>query len=211
MIIKVCGMRDQKNILQLLEHPAPDLMGLIFYPPSSRFVGRIDPQPSFYKALEIPKVGVFVDAKPEEIVGLADAYGLDYIQLHGNESPAYILALKEMLSVKYIKVFRVGEEWEWDLAEPFVGLVDIFLFDTQTPMYGGSGKTFGWDTLLDYPFAQPFLLSGGVEDEHHHEILALMEKIPAMKGIDINSKFELEPALKDIDKVKAFINHLRFT
>ncbi|MCC5938869.1 MAG: phosphoribosylanthranilate isomerase [Lunatimonas sp.] len=211
MIIKVCGMRDPENIRQLIEAPKPDLMGLIFYPKSSRYVAELAEDRGFYRSLDIPKVGVFVNAHIGELVDAVREYGLEYVQLHGDEDLTYIASLRVVLPVKIIKVFRIDTTWEWKYAEPFVNQVDWFLFDTQTPQYGGSGHAFSWDILRSYPFDQPFLLSGGITESHSEEIKALMGAIPAMHGVDINSRFELSPGVKDIAMVKTFMQKLRLT
>ncbi|WP_209328768.1 phosphoribosylanthranilate isomerase [Lunatimonas salinarum] len=211
MIIKVCGMRDPENILQLVAFAKPDLMGLIFYAKSSRNVGASSEGAMFYRSLDIPKVGVFVNAEIAQVVDSVREYGLEYVQLHGDEDMDYISSLRTFLPVKIIKVFRIGPNWKWGSVEPFTDKVDWFLFDTDTPQYGGSGHSFSWDILYSYPFDQPFLLSGGITEDHSGKIIELMEAIPAMRGIDINSKFELSPAVKDIAKVKTFMQKLRLT
>ena len=211
MIIKVCGMRDPDNIRQLIAAPKPDLIGLIFYPKSSRYVVDLGEDRGFYHSLDIPKVGVFVNAQIDWVVDMVREFGLEFVQLHGDEDLEYIAALREAVPVKIIKVFRIGADWKWERVKPFVGKVDWFLFDTETPQYGGSGHTFSWDMLRRYPFDQPFLLSGGIAENHTDEIKELIGAVPAMRGVDINSRFELSPAVKDIPKVKTFMQKLRLT
>lgn len=169
---------------------------------------KVSVDPCFYKELPIHKVGVFVNESPDHMLELVEQFGLDYVQLHGDEDPRYLESIRLLGSVQIIKVFRIGTDWDWSLVVPFVGLADWFLFDTATPQFGGSGQVFSWDILLDYPFDRPFLLSGGINDIHAHQILELMRQVPAMKGVDINSKFELAPAFKDIPKIQAFIKEL---
>ncbi|WP_114750104.1 phosphoribosylanthranilate isomerase [Pleomorphovibrio marinus] len=209
MIIKVCGMRERENILGLLKAPAPDWMGMIFYPPSSRYVERPSVPAAFYAALPVEKVGVFVNELPATIKHKVEEYGLSKVQLHGDESPEQMDRLKKLLNIEVIKVFRVGNVWEWDRVTPYLDLADWFLFDTETPQYGGSGKRFDWGIIHSYPFDRPFLLSGGIDEGHMEAVLALAKEQPMMKGVDINSKFEQAPGLKELDKVKRFIHSIR--
>lgn len=209
MIVKVCGMREEENVKKLILDAAPDLVGLIFYPPSARYVERESVQPAFYKALTQAKVGVFVNESKEEILRKTQAYGLSHIQLHGDESPELITELKEHTSAHIIKVFRIGSTWDWKQANSFVDVADWFLFDTQTAEYGGSGKTFDWGILETYPYDIPFLLSGGVDETQIEAINSLIKRIPYCVGVDINSRFEISPGLKDVARVKTFIDKVR--
>ena len=209
MIVKVCGMREEENTKKLILDAKPDLMGLIFYAPSARFVERDGVLPEFYKALSQKKVGVFVNESNEGILERIGTYGLSYVQLHGDESPASIVSLKQYTSAIIIKVFRIGPTWNWDQVKSYVGVADWFLFDTETPEYGGSGKTFNWGVLGGYPYQIPFLLSGGLDESHIDAIISLAEQIPFCKGVDINSKFEISPGLKDVARVKTFIDKVR--
>lgn len=209
MIIKVCGMREEDNVKTLISEAAPDLMGLIFYPPSARYVERDIIRATFYKALSQRKVGVFVNGSKEEIEKKIQTYGLSHVQLHGDESPEFIALLKQHTSAIIIKVFRIGPTWNWKQVQSYVGVADWFLFDTQTPDYGGSGKTFDWGILDTYPYEVPFLLSGGLDETHIDAISSLAIQIPSCMGVDINSKFEISPGLKDVARVKTFIDKVR--
>ncbi len=209
MIIKVCGMREMENIKGLLKEPSPDWMGLIFYPASPRYVKNANLPPTFYADLDVEKVGVFVNEDLHSIQRIVKDYGLDKVQLHGDEPPDLSRMLKETLGIEVIKVFRIGKEWMWEKAEPYVEHIDWLLFDTATPQFGGSGHRFDWGVIHTYPFAKPFLLSGGIGEEHKEAVLELARKLPKMKGIDINSKFEQAPGLKELEKVKSFIEYIR--
>src|SRR5690606_19281108 len=123
MIIKVCGMRDRENILQLVKEVSPDLMGMIFYDQSSRFVGNYKPDSEFFKSLPIQKVGVFVNSDQENILQKINDYALDYVQLHGDETLEFVTGLKSVSPVKIIKACRVGENIDWQELEPFDKLV----------------------------------------------------------------------------------------
>jgi phosphoribosylanthranilate isomerase len=202
MEIKVCGMRDQANCLQLAQEVNPDWMGLIFYPKSPRLV----PSESADWLIDLPlkKVGVFVGEDQSEIRSKAALFGLSALQLHGGESVEVVQQLKKDTELEIWKVFGVGENLDWKLMEEFVPHVDRFLFDTATASKGGSGKTFDWKLLKDYPFEKGFFLSGGLRLEHAAEIIELGEDIPQLLGVDVNSGFEIAPGLKHIPDLKEF-------
>ncbi len=209
MIIKVCGMKNKENILQLVEKASPDLMGMIFYDRSARFVENTNPDCEFFKTLPVQKVGVFVNSDQANIVQKINDYALDYVQLHGDESAAFIRELKSHTSAKIIKVCRVGKKVDWQELAPFDHLVDLFLFDTETDKYGGSGKRFDWAVLESYPLKSGFLLSGGIDAENLDTVHAMAIKLPLLRGVDINSKFEVSPGLKDLEKVTRFVQRCR--
>ncbi len=202
MEIKVCGMRDQANCLQLVQEVNPDWMGLIFYPKSPRLV----PSESADWLIDLPlkKVGVFVGEDQSEIRRKATLFGLSALQLHGGESVEVVKQLKEDTDLQIWKVFSVGEKLDWKMMEEFVPHVDRFLFDTATASRGGSGKTFDWGLLKGYPFEKGFFLSGGLRLEHAAEILGLRKDIPQLLGVDVNSGFEIAPGRKYIPDLKEF-------
>ncbi|WP_339709664.1 phosphoribosylanthranilate isomerase [Cyclobacterium amurskyense] len=204
MILKVCGMADPENISGLTHINEVDWMGMIFYPPSGRYVPNFGQEPTFYKQLSIPKVGVFVNENTDEILKKVTDYGLSMVQLHGDESPEQLKAIREKSNVKLIKVFRVGADWNWQTLEPYEALVDYFLFDTDGPSYGGTGHQFNWELLNTYPFKTSFLLSGGIAPEDTESLKYCFRNFPAMVGIDINSKFEISKGIKDLEKIKLF-------
>ncbi|MFC5625875.1 phosphoribosylanthranilate isomerase [Algoriphagus winogradskyi] len=207
MKIKVCGMRDPENVQRLIQEVKPDWIGLIFYSQSSRYVSA-DFAESFPET-GIPKVGVFVNETIEFVLSKVDEFNLSVIQLHGNESPEYVRELKLITGKKLWKVVSVGDSIDWETLRNYVGLVENFLFDTATPKHGGSGKRFNWQILESYPFEKGFLLSGGLDEGSASEILSLAEKMPQMVGVDLNSKFEDAPGLKNIEKLKSFKNKIR--
>lgn len=205
MLVKVCGMSHKENITELLQQAAPDLMGLIFYNKSPRFVGRKKVDLSFFRTLDVPKVGVFVNAELENILQNIEDFGLEYVQLHGDEPLEFLLQLKSASPVKIIKVIRVGDRVDWPKMKEMEDAVDLFLFDTQTEKFGGSGKQFDWSVLERYPLNKNFILSGGVNSDSLGTIQALAVKVPRLIGLDINSKFEIEAGVKNIDKIRDFI------
>jgi phosphoribosylanthranilate isomerase len=198
MIIKTCGMRDADNIRAVSELGI-DWMGFIFWAPSSRYVSE---KPSFLPTRQ-KRVGVFVDARIEEVKSKADEYALDLIQLHGSESPAFCERLKANSRQQLIKAFNIATQEDLVQTRPYEGLVDYFLFDTKAKMVGGNGTQFDWSVLSAYQGNTPFLLSGGIGPDDAEKVRNFHH--PQLAGIDLNSRFELSPALKDIEKLKQFI------
>ena len=203
MIIKVCGMRDEENIRQL-ELLDIDWMGFIFYSGSSRYVG----QKVNYLPEKVKKIGVFVDQNPQIIRERVIQNHLDVIQLHRSEPPSYCLNLLEE-GFKVIKSFGIDADGFIPNAQlnAYEGKCNYFLFDTKTKLHGGSGKRFNWEKLANYDGDTPFILSGGISPEDAEEIKSF--KHPKFAGIDINSRFEIEPAYKDIEMIKSFIKQIR--
>lgn len=198
MIIKTCGMRDADNIRAVSELGI-DWMGFIFWAPSSRYVSE---KPTFLPTRQ-KRVGVFVDARIEEVKSKADEYALDLIQLHGSESPAFCEWLKANSRQQLIKAFNIATQEDLEQTSPYEGLVDYFLFDTKAKMVGGNGTQFDWSVLSAYQGNTPFLLSGGIGPDDAEKVRNFHH--PQLAGIDLNSRFELSPALKDIEKLKQFI------
>jgi phosphoribosylanthranilate isomerase len=198
MIIKTCGMRDADNIRAVSELHI-DWMGFIFWPPSSRYVSE---KPSFLPTRQ-KRVGVFVDARIEEVKSKADEYALDLIQLHGSESPAFCERLKANSRQQLIKAFNIATQEDLEQTRSYEGLVDYFLFDTKAKMVGGNGTQFDWSVLSAYQGNTPFLLSGGIGPDDAEKVRNFHH--PQLAGIDLNSRFELSPAFKDIEKLKQFI------
>ncbi len=203
MIIKVCGMRDAANIKEL-EQLDIDWMGFIFFPGSPRYVGRS----LRYIPSKVKKIGVFVDQDPQIVRERAAQNRLDAIQLHGSEPPWYCINLHEE-GYKVIKSFGIDEDGFIPSAQldAYEGKCDYFLFDRKTKLHGGSGKKFDWSRLSDYRGDTPFLLGGGISPEDAEEIKSFVH--PRFAGIDINSRFEIGPALKDIELIKTFIKEFR--
>ena len=199
-LIKVCGMRNADNIREV-EALGIDLMGFIFWPKSSRSVSEL---PS-YLPTKCKRVGVFVDASISDIMTTADTYKLDFIQLHGQESPSFITQLRPRLpiGVKMIKALNIATANDLDKAIQYEGIADYLLFDTKGKSVGGNGKKFDWSVLEAYKGQTPFLLSGGIGPDDAERVKAFHH--PKCIGIDLNSRFESSPALKDIDKLKKFL------
>lgn len=193
-------MKYPDNIEQLNELPV-DFMGMIFYDKSPRFVDNYINESSFNKQ----KVGVFVNADMDSILEKIKKYELNFVQLHGNESPEFCKELSKTMLV--IKAFSVANISDLEKTKEYEGIADYFLFDTKTPDYGGSGKKFDWDILNHYNGDTPFFLSGGISLEDGGNIKAINH--PKLYAVDLNSKFENEPGLKNIELLEQFIKTLR--
>lgn len=209
-LIKVCGMREAENIRQV-EALDPDWMGFIFWKKSKRNVSKI---PS-YLPTACKRVGVFVDESPDTIRRIAQGYALDLIQLHGQEPPEGLRHLRSLCSVYFgttavprlIKAFNIATAEDLEKTKPYEGLADYFLFDTKGKMVGGNGEQFDWTVLQHYHGSTPFLLSGGIGPDDVNRVKSFHH--PQCIGIDLNSRFETEPGLKDTELLSAFIKQIR--
>ncbi|SHK53584.1 phosphoribosylanthranilate isomerase [Xylanibacter ruminicola] len=202
-IVKVCGMRDVDNIREV-EALGIDWMGFIFWPKSSRYVSEVPA----YLPKNCKRVGVFVDASIGDVMSQAETFSLDIIQLHGQESPSYIAQLTSHLSaltsIKIIKALNIATTADLEATKRYEGVVDYFLFDTKGKMVGGNGEKFDWSVLEAYHGSTPFLLSGGIGPDDAERVRAFNH--PKCIGIDLNSKFELSPALKDVNMLRNFLS-----
>lgn len=202
MKLKVCGMKFNPVEVEALQ---PDYMGFIFWEKSPRNIDVAVPAIS----LKIKKVGVFVNAPIEDILQKVAKYGLQLVQLHGNESPELCEKLQN-LGLKVIKAFGVAETFDFTTLEPYEEVCDYYLFDTKGKLPGGNGYAFDWEVLENYPSTKPFFLSGGIGLENIDDILIFLYR-PESKycyAIDVNSRFETKPGLKDIEKLKEFKKRL---
>jgi len=192
-------MREPENLSELIDLPI-DFIGLIFYKKSKRFVSEKLPELDF-KGKE--KVGVFVNESIEIIKEKSERFDFKTIQLHGKESPEFCEALKNE-NFKIIKAFSVNDEFDFSKTKKYKHFCDFFLFDTKGKLPGGNGYTFDWKILKNYQGEVPFFLSGGINISHNNILKDLNFK--QLYAIDLNSGFEIEPALKDIPLLKKFIN-----
>ncbi len=209
MKIKVCGMKYEKNMHEL-EVLQPDYMGFLFFAGSKRFIDEnlpeIDP--------DIEKIGVFVNQDEREVLQRVRSNRLSGVQLHGDESPAEVRSLRKLLKdadVKIIKAFAVGDLMDWDQLEPYEYLCDYFLFDTRGKERGGNGIQFDWSLLSGYPLKTEYFLSGGIgpDDLAALKEFSTSEKAKLCHAIDVNSRFELFPGMKDMEKLKIFIRDFK--
>jgi phosphoribosylanthranilate isomerase len=205
--LKICGMKVPANILEAAALQ-PDYLGFIFYKASKRYAAGLSPDLLRQLPVDIRKTAVFVDEEISVIGRLAREFDFAAVQLHGNESPEFCTELRMALpdGIELIKAFGVNEHFDFEGLKAYEKAVDYFLFDTQTPQHGGSGKVFNWDLLKQYHLDKPYFLSGGIGLEHAEVIAAIKDE--RLYAIDVNSRFELEPGLKNIDKLKDFKNKL---
>lgn len=194
--LKVCGMRNPQNIGELLSLN-PDYMGMIFYDKSSRNVGT-ELDSSYIRELNsVKKIGVFVNETEAVMEEKVKEFGLDFLQLHGQESPELCSRLKKK-GIGIIKVFSIGNEFDFAQLQAYEAFVDFFLFDTKGKHPGGNGVVFNWEILSQYTGTKPFFLSGGISLEN----IKNLPEHPKLYAIDVNSKFERSPGLKNIDQLK---------
>lgn len=232
MLIKVCGMREPENI-RAISALGIDMIGFIFWPDSPRYVQMISSQAGIIpdysmerlnkgrgkveepvdSATSPKRVGVFVDDMPQSIVTRVFNYDLDFVQLHGEESRVMIENLRRTLEpdiksgVKVIKALSIEKPEDVARYEEYEGVVDMFLFDTKCKTVGGSGEQFDWSVLEQYDGKTPFLLSGGIGPDDVERVKAFRH--PQFAGVDLNSRFEVEPGLKDVEALRRFIQALR--
>lgn len=207
MRIKVCGMTSADQVMQLDEMGVA-FAGFIYYPKSPRYVYRHMSKMEIkkLKGNKINKVGVFVNESVEEVIQTVDDCGLYLVQLHGDETPRYCEKIADYVTV--VKTFRLRENDDilWKIKD-YRDVADMFLFDTEGAGFGGTGKKFDWNMLKGLNIGKPFFLSGGIEPSDL-ESLQTFQQDPVAKdlfSIDVNSRFEVSPGVKDMDKLKNFI------
>lgn len=211
MRIKVCGMTQAEQVLQL-DEMGVEFAGFIFYPKSPRFVYRFMPRTEIKKlrGKQISKVGVFVNAPAEEVLETVDDCGLYLVQLHGDETPKYCERIANYVTV--IKAFRLREDDNipWKIKD-YHDIVDMFLFDTEGAGYGGTGKKFDWSVLKGQQIRKPFFLSGGIEPGDAGRLREFMADPVArdLFSVDVNSRFELSPGIKDMHALTRFVNEVK--
>ncbi|SHM38859.1 phosphoribosylanthranilate isomerase [Flavobacterium xinjiangense] len=194
-------MKYPDNILEV-GSLLPDYMGFIFWEKSARYFDGVIPN----LPKSIKKVGVFVNETTEVILAKAIKYDLQAIQLHGHESVEFCLNLKNELDskIEIIKVFSVDDDFDFEVLKPFEAVCDYFLFDTKGKLPGGNGTTFDWKVLEKYPSSKPFFLSGGIGIEELEAVKEISKTNLPLYAIDVNSKFEIESGLKNIEKLNSF-------
>jgi phosphoribosylanthranilate isomerase len=206
--LKICGMKVPENITGVAALQ-PDYLGFIFYNGSKRFIA--DLEPVFVRNLPagIVKTGVFVNEELPVVVEMVSRYDLRAVQLHGQESPAFVEELKARLAsgVEVIKAFGIEKGFDFNQLNAYQHLVDYFLFDTKTAGHGGSGQVFDWGLLSQYQLQLPYFLSGGIDLSSTEALKKINDT--RLYALDINSRFELEPGLKDINKLIDFKHRIK--
>lgn len=208
MRVKVCGITQKEQLIQLPAIGA-SFAGFIFYPKSPRYVLRHMTMAQIKKENNINKVGVFVNAPIEEVLQMVDECRLHMVQLHGDETPKYCERIADYISV--IKVFRVSDTDSivWRIKD-YRDVCDMFMFDTEGTGYGGTGKKFNWDKLNEAEIGKPYFLSGGIEPGDVDRLKEFGNEPEAKNlfAIDINSRFELTPGVKNLETIKQFTTAL---
>jgi len=197
MKIKICGLREPDNILAVAGLN-PDYVGFIRYEGSPRFLKELSLETLRLLPKHIIRTGVFVNEDTDTVHEAILRYGFRAVQLHGNEEEDYCAEFKD--SIEVIKAFGIDENFDFSQLSPYADSVDYFLFDTKTAGHGGSGKSFNWGLLNNYELNVPFFLSGGLSIDNLEEIKKI--KHPAFYGVDLNSRFETGPGIKDVHKLK---------
>ena len=206
MRIKICGMREAGNLLAIADLN-PDFLGFIFYEKSDRCVRDVlDSDMMRSLPASICKVGIFVNADLEEVQSCAARYHLDYVQLHGHESPEYCQQAKA-LGLKLIKAFAVDAAFDFDQLPAYAPACDFFLFDTKGELPGGNGTTFDWSVLSRYQGSTHFFLSGGLGLVNVDQLCQFHH--PLLCGLDFNSRLETAPGVKDVDATRQLLTRLR--
>ncbi len=209
MKLKICGMKYKDNI-QAVAQLQPHYLGFIFYEKSARYFNGKLPDISS----DIKKTGVFVDETKDGIVSKINQYNLNVIQLHGNETPEFCSQLKETFNtdfknkIEIIKVFSIKNHFNFEVLKPYETVCDYYLFDTKGKLPGGNGYKFNWEILNAYSSTKPYFLSGGI-GVNEIETINNFKQSSASKycyAIDVNSKFEIEPGLKNIKTLEHFKN-----
>jgi phosphoribosylanthranilate isomerase len=204
--VKVCGMYDPVNVKQIAE-AKPDFMGFIFYPGSPRYIG-IKPEMTLFHNVPpgIKRAGIFLNEDNHKILDLSIRTGLDMIQLHGNESPVSCFQLRSS-GLTIIKAFNIGNDFSFESLMQYAPGCDYFLFDTKSEMSGGSGRKFNWGKLEEYSMDKPFFLSGGIGPEDAGVLKSILNR--GFFAVDINSRFETSPGIKDVGLIKTFIKEIK--
>lgn len=202
--LKICGLRQKENIEQVLELQ-PDYIGFIFYKKSKRYVEKFVDNFKLSTNSNALKTGVFVNASFDELQKTIKNYQLKAIQLHGEETPELCQKIKAT-GVEVIKVFSVDDDFYFEKTKPYEVHCDLFLFDTKGKLPGGNGYTFNWKILENYKGDTPFFLSGGIGLDSVESLKNFRH--PKLYGIDVNSRFEIEPALKDVEKLRKFTHQI---
>jgi phosphoribosylanthranilate isomerase len=205
MQVKICGMREATNLGEITGL-APAFVGFIFYAKSSRYVAdALDTALLRSLPPQVRKVGVFVDADLPEVLATTTRYGLDYVQLHGHETPTYCQAAHAH-GLRIIKAFSVGDSFDFSTLAAYAPYCELFLFDTKGAQPGGNGTAFDWSILADYQGPIPFLLSGGLGLNNVAELRQFQH--PQLVGYDFNSQLETAPALKDVAATRQLLTQL---
>lgn len=202
--VKICGLTQAANVAAVSElHP--DYLGFIFYSPSPRYISQVSAELIKYVPLPLKTVGVVVNEDFQTTKSLIQQHQLKAIQLHGQENPDFCAAIKAE-NIEVIKAFGVHDSFDFSKLDAYQSVVDYFLFDTQSAGHGGSGKRFDWTLLEKYHLDKPYFLSGGIGPEHAQQIKQITDE--RLYAIDLNSRFEVQAGLKNVDELEEFLEKL---
>ncbi|MEA2107724.1 MAG: phosphoribosylanthranilate isomerase [Bacteroidota bacterium] len=206
MKLKVCGLNNKKNI-EAVVSLKPDFVGFIFYSQSKRYILKNNLTSVFFDKIPktVKKVGVFVDASFQKITETFDKYKLDYIQLHGNEDKSFCERLF-LKNIPLIKAFAISDTFNFSKLKFYVPYCDFFLFDARGKFPGGNGIKFSWELLKSYSLELPFFISGGISPDDIGNIESFDHE--KLYGVDINSRFEIEPGIKNVNQIEKFYKQL---
>ena len=204
--VKVCGLSDPGNVREITKS-GPDFMGFIFYPYSGRYVGKC-PDPLLFDLVPAPiiRTGVFVNENITNVLENIRKFRLGAVQLHGSETPEYCTRVKVTGSI-LIKSFGIDNGFDFNILKSYLGCCDYFLFDRKTEIHGGSGTKFDWEKLDEYKIEKPFFLSGGIGFNDLEPLKKFRHK--KFFGVDVNSRFETSPGIKDTSRIRDFITKLK--
>tara|TARA_E500000331_G_scaffold346417_1_gene385289 strand:+ start:186 stop:806 length:621 start_codon:yes stop_codon:yes gene_type:complete len=199
MKLKICGMKEEKNIKSIATLD-PDYMGFIFWKDSPRNISIKIPE----LKKKIKKTGVFINSSIKQILKIIEEENLQAVQLHGDETPEFCSKLNKLESVEVIKVFNISNSFNFSKLKLFEDSCDFFLFDTKGKLPGGNGLVFDWSILKNYKYKKPFFLSGGIGIENIDELINMKNTSLPLYAIDVNSKFESQAGIKKLDLLKSF-------
>jgi phosphoribosylanthranilate isomerase len=206
MKIKVCGLKYPENVTDVAALE-PDYVGFVFYGPSPRYAGELQTDTTASIDPSIKKTAVFVNETALKINELIARYNFDAVQLHGTEDADFCASIRKNTVV--IKTFGMSDTFDFSVLESYMGKVDYFLFDTKTIIHGGSGKSFNWTLLNNYKLEVPFFLSGGISLDNLDELKNISH--PQFYGVDLNSRFETSPGLKDVARLQKAFDMIKHT
>ncbi len=205
--IKICGMNNANNIQEIADLQ-PDYLGFIFYTGSPRYCGHLDSHILINLNNHIEKVAVFVNETLEEIQRIISKYHIQTVQLHGNELPEFCDNLRQK-KIKVIKAFGIDKNFNYNTLKQYKETIDFILFDTKSTQHGGSGQSFDWELLnKKYTLSHPFFIGGGVGTENLNDLISKTKNLP-LYAVDLNSKLELSPGIKNVQKVKQAIEIIK--
>ncbi len=204
--IKICGINTAEALEAAVDAGA-EYLGFVFHPSSPR---AIDAETARYLTNKTPttvmNIGLFVDPSPAEITKILECADLDMLQLHGNETPEQVQAIRSQCGLPVMKAIRVSSKADLEYVPAYEKVCDWLLFDTKSDKaMGGSGESFDWNLLSGMFFLKPWMLAGGLNADNVTQALAALSP----KAVDVSSGVEDAPGVKSPAKIKNFIETVR--